>query len=452
MTNYKHFSQQISVFHGRIAPKEGLLAGYGSIINSLELQLPMPEQLALITNVNNRYSVNNWNVFPARYEPGDTLYDQLVFALKYEGINLLCFKKMFECINVTEITNWIAVSPQSQYSRKIWFLYEWIMGKRLVVDDLKAGNYVLLADNGLQYVLSSGINSSRHRIKNNLPGTADFCPMVRRTERIDKYISENLNSVIENTVKSVSNDILLRTSSFLLLKDSRASFNIEGEIPENDRAVSWGAAIGQAGSRHLNKEELLRLQLLVLGNNRFINMGLRTEGGFIGEHDRSTGTPVPDHISARWQDLDNLLHGLLEAADKMIASDFNPVITAAIIAFGFVFIHPFVDGNGRLHRYLIHHILAVMRFNPAGIIFPVSAAMLDQIIEYRKILESYSHPLLKFIRWEKTADNNVNVLNETADYYRYFDATRQAEFLFECVSFTVKTIIPSEIEYLQNLI
>ncbi|HIP51694.1 MAG TPA: hypothetical protein EYG94_06355 [Campylobacterales bacterium] len=29
-----------------------------------------------------------------------------------------------------------------------------------------------------------------------------------------------------------------------------------------------------------------------------------------------------------------------------------------MIAFSFVYIHPLEDGNGRIHRYLIHHVLA----------------------------------------------------------------------------------------------
>jgi hypothetical protein len=91
-----------------------------------------------------------------------------------------------------------------------------------------------------------------------------------------------------------------------------------------------------------------------------------------------------------------------------------------------------------------------MKFTPQGIIFPVSAAILERISDYRKVLETYSHPILDFIQWKKTTKNNVEVLNDTLDYYRYFDATVQAEFLFECVDYTIHTIIPDEVSYLQK--
>jgi len=179
-------------------------------------------------------------------------------------------------------------------------------------------------------------------------------------------------------------------------------------------------------------------------------MGLRTEGGFVGEHDRDTGEPIPEHISARWHDLEILIDGLLEASAKLEKSVFNPVLSATVIAFGFVFIHPFVDGNGRIHRYLIHHILARSGFTPQGIIFPVSAGILERIDDYRKVLETWSLPLQDFIEWRETDDHNVEVLNETIDYYRYFDATQLAEFLFECVKMTIDYIIPAEITYLRK--
>ena len=179
-------------------------------------------------------------------------------------------------------------------------------------------------------------------------------------------------------------------------------------------------------------------------------MGFRKQGGFVGEHDRNTGEPIPDHISAKWQDLNLLVQGLIETNQILASTSIDPVIAATSIAFGFVFIHPFVDGNGRIHRYLIHHILAEKAFTQQGIIFPVSASILDHIVDYKKVLEHYSHSILDFIDWKETKDHNVEVLNETIDFYRYFDATRQAEFLYDCVSDTIENIIPNELAYLQK--
>ena len=179
-------------------------------------------------------------------------------------------------------------------------------------------------------------------------------------------------------------------------------------------------------------------------------MGLRIQGGFVGEHDRITGEPMPDHISAKYEDLDELIDGLIEVNRILINDDFDAVLAATIIAFGFVFIHPFEDGNGRIHRYLIHHVLAKKKFVDQGIIFPISASILDHISDYRFVLESYSKPLLEFIEWKETSKHNVMVVNNTKDFYRFFDATKQAEFLFGCVEDTVENIIPNEIKYLSN--
>ncbi|MEA1897765.1 MAG: Fic family protein [Bacteroidota bacterium] len=444
------YSQQITIFHGRQTPEKGTLVGFGAIIESLQLQMPIPSKLALISDKRRQYSTSEWLVYTPRHKPKDSLYGHLTFGLKYEGINLLFFKKLFEKVEEQLIESLVKSEPLSQYSRKIWFLYEWLLQRQINIPDLKGGNYVQLVDENLQYAIEKGVNSSRHRIRNNLPGIVDFCPMINKTDKLENYIKEDLSEKTVSIVHGVHNDILLRTSTFLLLKDSKASFNIEGETPSSTRASRWGRVIGQAGSKPISKDEFLRLQQIVIENQRFTNMGFRTEGGFVGEHDRSTGEPIPDHISARWQDLDTLIQGLLDSDKLLEGSQFHPVLTAVKIAFGFVFIHPFSDGNGRIHRYLIHHILAKLKFTPQGIIFPVSAAILERIDDYRKVLQSYSHPLFDFIDWERTSDNNVKVLNDTIDYYRYFDATIQAEFLFDCVNNTIETIIPQEVTYLKK--
>ena len=444
------FSLKISVFHGRQAPEVGLLVGYGALIEKLKLPVPLPNRLALISTKKRQYTTDNWLVLTSRHEPEVTLYKQLVFALKYEGVNLLFFKKLFEEVNKDTIKEIVQKEPSGQYSRKIWFLYEWLLQVKLDIPDLDKGNFVFLIDEDLQYASSISKNSSRHRIKNNLAGTVDFCPLIFKTEKLENYIAKNSIENINTVVKGFRKDILLRTSSFLLLKDSKASFSIEGETPTQNRAIRWGKAIGQAGNKALSKEELYRLQQIVIENSRFIEMGYRTEGGFVGEHDRTTGEPIPEHISAKQDDVEQLMNGLIKTANQMESIGFHPILTATKIAFGFIFIHPFVDGNGRIHRYLIHHLLTSMKYSPQGIIFPVSATILERIDDYRKVLENYSHPILDFIEWEKTKSNNVNVLNDTIDYYRYFDATPQAEFLFECVDTTIHTTIPEEIAYLQK--
>lgn len=447
--NNKYFSQEINIFHGREAPEKGTIVGYGAIINALQLPVPLPHKLSLISEKHKKYSVVGWNVFTLKHKPNTTLFAHLVFALKYEGINLLFFKKLFEKVTSLEIEKWVREEPLSIYTRKIWFLYEWLMNKKLNLPDLKTSNYVFLIDEEIQYASPVSINSSRHRIKNNLPGTVDFCPLMYKTDKLENYIKANLDEKTNNLIKRIHRDILLRTSAFLLLKDSKASFAIEKETPSQNRAIRWGRAIGQAGSKPLSKEELLRLQQIVI-ESKFTKLRFRTEGGFVGEHDRRTGEPIPSHISAKWQDIEILIQGLLNTTKKLEEEKFHPVLTAAVVSFGFVFIHPFEDGNGRIHRYLIHHILMEMKFTPQGIIFPVSSAMLDKIEEYRKVLESYSIPLLDFIQWKKTKDNNIEVLNETIDYYKYWDATPFAEFLFDCVNYTIEKIIPEEVDYLQK--
>ncbi len=449
MNNNTSFSINVPVFHGRELPEKGSIVGYGAIIDKLELPVPIPATLALISEKNKKYDQAGWRVFTPKHQPKETLYKQLIFALKYEGVDLLVFKKLFEKLSTKEVLGLLQIEPTGQYSRKIWFLYEWLMNEKLNIPDLTIKQAIPLLDEKLQYAIK-GISSPRHRIINNLPGTREYCPLIKKTEKLENYVSLDIAAKKSIYLKGIRKDVLQRTSSFLLLKDSKASFNIEGENPGNNRAMRWGRAIGQAGRKPLSSEELIRLQQIVIENSRFLEMGFRKKGGFVGERDRTTLEPIPDHISAKQGDLEQLLEGLISTNNILQEDAYDAVLAAATIAFGFVFIHPFVDGNGRLHRYIIHHILSKKEFTQQGIIFPVSASILDHISTYNTILESYSHPLLDYIRWKETADHNVEVTNETIDFYRYFDVTKQAEFLYDCVQDTLVRVIPEEVKYLQQ--
>lgn len=448
MAGYNRKSQSMTVFRAFPILEEGaILAGYAALIADYRLAVPAPDRLCAIGTKHRVRNKDRWRLYTPRHEPKSTLYGHLVFALKYEGIDLAVLKALFDEIDSREVVDIVRAEPTGAYSRRIWFLYEWLRETEIDLEDSARGNYVFLVNGMLQYPGPSR-DSRRHRVRNNLPGTREFCPLIRRTEKLDRFIAMDLPRIAKEHIGKTRADLLNRAAAFLLLKDSRASYSIEGESPSHSRIERWGKIIGEAGKRKLSIEELEYLQRAVIADRRFIILGLRVEGGFVGDHDRVTGIPVPVHISARAEDLASLLSGLVETCRLLGDSDYNAVLMAALIAFGFVFIHPFEDGNGRIHRYLFHHILAEKGFVPRGLVFPVSAVILDRIDKYLETLEHYSESRLKLIECRPTNKNNVEILNETIDLYRYFDATRQAEFLFECVQETVNKTLPDEVAYL----
>ena len=389
-----------------------------------------------------------WQILSPPYAPRPSLAGHLTFALKHEGLDLAVLKRLFGACGPEPIEALVKATPTGAYARRIWFLYEWLTGRLLDLPNADRGAYPLIVDPNRQYA-AMAVTSSRHRVKNNLPGTPGFCPLVSRTERLDHFIALDLPSRAQAVAAAVPGDVLARAAAFLLLNDSRASFAIEGEQPAQDRIQRWGRAIRQAGKQPLDLDELLRLQKIVIGDPRFVQLGLRDEGGFVGERDRDTQQPIPDHVSAQPEDLPDLVDGLI-AFDRKAAQELDPVLAAAALAFGFVYMHPFEDGNGRLHRYLIHHVLAAQGFNPPSVTFPVSAAILDRIRDYRATLEDYSKRLLPVVDWRPTEQGNVTVRNDTADFYRFFDATPHAEFLYGCVQRTIEHDLPEETRYLER--
>lgn len=443
-------SQPVIEFRTLPLPEPGILAGYAALIERFDLAVPLADRFTAIAERHHPLSSDQWRMLTPRHAPAFELAAQLTFALRYEGLNLAVLARLFGTVPPAEIAAIVEASPTGAYARRIWFLYEWLTGTKLELPDAGKVRAVDVVDPALQLALPKGEASPRHRVINNLPGTPGFCPMVRRTEALDAYRARQFDVRARETAGRVRPDLLARAAAFLLLNDSKSSFAIEGERPSGTRATRWGQAIAQAGTRPLSLAEFDRLQRIVIGDDRFVRLGLRAEGGFVGIHDRDTQMPIPDHISARAEDLQSLLQGVIAYAERAIRGGMDPVAAAACLAFGFVYIHPYVDGNGRLHRWLFHHALALAHFNPPGLIFPVSVAIYRRIAEYRAVLESYSSPLLPCISWEPTGDGNLRVLNDTADFYRFFDATRHAEFLYACVEQVIEQDMPEEIRFLES--
>lgn len=440
----------IRVFQEKTVPQGTKLAGWARLVQALGLSAPV-RRPACVSDQHVRGSSREegaWTVFDKRYWPGETFADHLTFALRHEGIDLLVLKRAFETAPKEEVETMVRAAPTGIPSRRAWYLYEILTGRTLDIEDAPSAGAVDLVDPEA-YFTSKPRLSKRHRVRDNLLGTGRFCPVIRRTKALTEFIGLDLSAKARETVGRTSGHLVARAASFLLLADSRASFEIEGERPPRNRLERWGRAVLQAGKNPLTLEEILRVQSVLIEDTRFIRPGLRPEGVFLGERDHH-GDPLPEFIGARAQDLAALMSGLLEANDRMREDGLDPVLKATATAFGFVYIHPFEDGNGRMHRCLIHHVLAERKFTPPGMVFPVSSVMLDRIDDYRSTLQGHSGPLMPFIDWRPTLSRNVEVVNDTADLYRYFDCTEEAEFLYSCVRRTVELDLPREIEYLRR--
>jgi hypothetical protein len=440
---------EIPAVSGISIPQRSRPAGYAALIAAYDLRVPAPDEMIAIGEKHTRRREGRWSVVTPRYRPADKVSAHLDFALRHEGVDLAVLNALFRVMPPVIIEEWVRSEPTGQHARRAWFLHEWLTGSRLDLPNAIKAPYVGILDENRQFAVR-GETITRYRVRNNLPGTPGFCPLVRRSERLATLLGQNLAAEARAMVQRTAPDLMARAAAFLLLEDSKASYAIEGERPPQDRIQRWGQAIREAGKEPLSSDELRRLQRIVIGDARFTRMGWRTEGGFVGRRDRETNAPIPDHVSARPDDIAGLIGSLVDYTNRNEESGLDAVVAATAVAFGFVFIHPFEDGNGRIHRWLVHHMLARSSFNPPGIIFPVSAVFLDRIERYKDALEHYSQPRLLLTEWETTPSLNVRVLSETRDLFRFFDATRQAEFLAEAVVETIRRTLPREIEYLRR--
>lgn len=438
-----------SMFQDERIPEGASLAGYSRLVSKYSVQSHVRSPAC----VSERHILGNvavedgFIIFDKRYWPGDEDFDHLVFALKHENFDMLSLKRILDVLPQKTIGNYIRSSHTGIYARKIWFLYEWLNETELKMPDCPKCQTLPLLDPE-KYFTGQGIYSKRHRISNNLLGSRLFSPTIRRTPSLEDFVQSGLSDKVDSVIGKVSRSLIARAASFMLLADSKASFAIEGERASANRIERWGKAVLQAGKFPITKEEIVRLQKIIIEDTRFTHIGLRKDGVFLGERD-AENNPLPEFIGASPDDLTMLVDALVAADGAMAAGGLDPVLHAAAIAFGFVYVHPLEDGNGRLHRYLIHHVLAERKFSPTGLVFPVSSSMLKSIDRYREVLRNHSLPLMDFIKWETTGKKNVRLLNSTLDLYTSFDCTEACEFLYSCISETIEKDLPEELHYLR---
>ena len=387
--------------------------------------------------------------YPASYWPGDSLGDHLEFALKYDGTNLGILAKVFAAAGGSEIKVYIESKPTGKYARRIWFLYEFLTGERLSLDDLTRGNYVDLLESKDYYTASRARRVKRQRVDDNLLGNQQFCPVVRRTDTLRDYEAVDLPQKCRQVVSSYSPELLKRALSYLYTKETKSSFEIEHITPSSTRTERFISMLQLAKEEDFcDKPRLIDLQNRIV-DPRFKASDYRDSQNYVGETVAWQNERI-HYVCPKPEDIHDLMEGLIASHQRLEESSASPVAHAASIAYGFVFLHPFEDGNGRIHRFLIHNILARREFTPEGIMFPVSAAMLNNAAEYDASLEAYSRQILELVEYTLDEEGRMTVTHDVADWYRYIDLTAQTEALYRFIEHTIESELVEELAFLAN--
>ncbi len=389
--------------------------------------------------------------FGAKYAVPNTPLDHFEFSLKYDDINLDFFKAVFQNILNQDVVKYIEGSPAGRYRRAIGFLYEFLTGIPLTLSRPVSGNYVDLLDAD-RYVTGTIEKDARWRINNNLLGTPAYCPIVRRTKVLNELLDIDTKQLVRDLRKSYDPEIFQRVINYLYKKETRSSYEIERETPSPDRMEKFITLLSHGGTEP-NEQMVSRERLITLQNTivdpRFSAAGYRNFQNYVGAS-LPNGLEQIDYICPPPSIVNDTMPALSELATKSAGAPAE--IRAAILSFGFVFIHPFEDGNGRIHRFLIHDVLAHDELVPQGMIIPVSAHMLNHIRDYEGILEKYSKPLMQRVRYQRAEDTTITITNleQIEGYYRYPDLTEQCVYLLETIHATIAEDMPEELLFIQR--
>jgi hypothetical protein len=388
-------------------------------------------------------------VFRPQYWPGETVGDHLEFALKYDGVNLALLARIFEQLSPEVITEYIRSKPTGKYARRIWFFYEFLTEQQLPIGHMITGNYVDALETKDYYTVQNGERSPRHRIVNNLLGPRALCPVVRKTEKLLALDSAVLQQRCEEIVTAYPPQLLRRALMYLYNNETKSSFEIEHIKSNASRTERFIASLKLAEQEDFcEKSRLIELQNRIV-DPRFIDNDYRVSQNYVGQT-VAYQKELIHYVCPKPDDLPSLMEGLLASHDRMKAGGIPPVIHAAVIAYGFVFLHPFEDGNGRIHRFLIHNILSLQQMVPRGLMFPISAVMLKHPEDYDRSLEAFSRPLLQVIDYHLDEMGKMTVKDESAIWYSFMDMTAQAEALSEFIRKTIEEELVQELNVLAN--
>jgi hypothetical protein len=422
--------------------------GYTYLINHLGITATDPLVSVEVRSVTRKEVFGHRIAVPARLapEPSDLL-GHLLFAIKHEGINLQVLAQALPEISEQEIRKAFDASPTSQYLRKACFLWEYFTGKEIQRATRSIKQTYIPLFNPEQYITAQGVKNSRWRVTFNGLGTLDYCITVQRTENLQALLDKNpLQKAVEFT-ESLPKDLLNRTLAWAYLHETRDSYAIEKESPSGDKANRFVKLLKQAHKpRKLDEDYLVELQNAVISNVFCQAASYRTEQNYLSNGLRgalgvSYVPPSPDLARPLMKQLMLLANQPPKGVD--------PLVLASLISFGFVFIHPFMDGNGRLSRFLFHQVLCQQGALENGLLLPVSIVLRQKETDYLNVLQEFSEPTRQY--WDVTfVDENQFTFDFKGHdaLYRYWEGTSCVEFMAQATELAIEQHLKDETLFL----
>lgn len=396
------------------------------------------------------YGATQRKILPGHLKAPSSPYEHMISAIRYQGIRLHFFAAIFERVNVNELTQFIAAAPNSKHNRVLWYLYEWLTDKQLKLSDLKHGNYVNLFEEDYYYTLAEGTRDRRTRVRNNAIGTREYCPTVRKTPWVRELAATDVYQTawakVQSLGESVSAEVVGRSINYLYTKETKSSNEIEHELPDRRKMQRFLNAIKNAGLFELSKEKLIDLQNQIVADTARAR-DYRDHEIYVGSTIQRFSEMDEDvhYVGPPAKDVPSMMRGLLAMHDQLMLDGQVPaLIHAAIVSFAEVYIHPFEDGNGRIHRYLIHDVMR-QREREHKFIIPISASILKNQKRYDEVLESVSTPLLAMLDYHFDEKKRVVINNDIHYMYRYPDFTEHVVFIYEMMNVAISDELISEI-------
>lgn len=424
-------------------------AGYAWLLESLRLSaLPLsrPARVQPVTRIKR---IGQTLAVPSNIVPAaEDLLGHLLFALKHEGINLAILAQALPRIPAGNLEAELERAPNGIYIRKACYLREAFTGEALRQHSPVRGAFVPLFDPKL-YVTMAGERNSRWRVEFNGIGTIAYCATVERTPEIVALIEHDILGRAQDFMQNLPSGMMDRAIQWAYLHETQDSFAIERELPTEDKARKFIKLLRQAHERiPLSEEYLVHLQNATISNPFDMAAGFRHEQNHLasGLQGAAGVTYVPPE-PALCRELMEQLMALGNDAPERI----DPLIAAGVISFGFVFLHPFMDGNGRLSRFLIHQTLCRAGALENGLLLPVSVAMKREERLYLETLQQFSRPARECwdVRWIDQGQYAFDFIGDPA-IYRYWDATPGVRFTLEMAQRALEVELREETVFLEN--